>query len=157
MKKIIVATIAFVYSAIALTACNNPNDSSTEADNTDTMKAPTNVNVIEAYHYVHTEGKTQQDSTIVVLIVDGNKVDGSMEYIPAEKDARRGKLSGTIENGIVNAQWVFMQEGMTDSIPVSFKQEEEKLLQKTWAYDAKTGKEYLPDTAQYSIEYKRDR
>lgn len=136
-------------------ACNNTLPKTGSA--TGTTQVPTNIPVIEARNYVRVTGNRQQDSAIVLLIIDGSKVSGKMKYLPAEKDARTGTLSGTIENNIIHAKWSFMQEGMNDTVPVSFKLEDDLLLQKVSAYDVKTGKEYLPDTAQYTIEYKRER
>jgi hypothetical protein len=71
--------------------------------------------------------------------------------LPHQKDARVGRISGSKERDIINCKWVYMQEGMIDSVLVSYKLEGNKLLQKAPSFDPKMGREVLPDSATYRI------
>lgn len=100
------------------------------------------------------EGKNNIDSTYVQLLVKGNKVTGEMNWLPFEKDARKGLLTGTQKGDTIRAVWTFKQEGMTDSIQVAFKLDGNNLTQKPFKADAKTGRQFTDDAAGYTIKYR---
>src|SRR4051794_32744902 len=63
--------------------------------------------------FLLTEGKKNRDSTTIELAVKNNKVTGQMNWLPYQKDSRKGTLTGTAKGDTINAMWSFMQEGMT--------------------------------------------
>jgi len=56
-------------------------------------------------------------------------------------------------NGVIKGIWKYQQEGINDSIPYEFKLQGDRLLQKETRYDTKTGREFLPDTADFNVEF----
>ena len=76
-----------------------------------------------------------------------------MQNMPYEKDQRSGTIHGKKEGHTINAMWTYMQEGMKDSIKVSFRLEKDQLLQKASAFDPQKGREILPDSSTYQIRF----
>ena len=105
--------------------------------------------------YYRTEGTTNQDTALIMLISKNELVSGKMMNLPHETDSRVGKLVGVKEGDIVNGLWTYMQEGMIDSVEVSFKASGDNLVQKPAIFDPKLGSEVLPDTATYRVEFTR--
>ncbi|RYY34045.1 MAG: hypothetical protein EOP46_14680 [Sphingobacteriaceae bacterium] len=144
--------------AALLSACSGSKSSgedTTAADTlavVDTLKADTAAGQI---CFLRTEGNANQDSTKVHLVIKDNKVTGQMQWLPAEKDSRKGELHGTQEGNTIKAVWIFMQEGMTDTLAVEFDFPGDKLSQKPFKYNDKTGREQTDDKAGYTIVYNK--
>ncbi len=69
------------------------------------------------------------DITEAKLTVDGEKVTGTFNWIPFEKDSARGTLSGTVgENGEMNLLYEYMIEGAHQTEEKIMKIEDGKLL-----------------------------
>ncbi|QHS57603.1 hypothetical protein GWR56_19390 [Mucilaginibacter sp. 14171R-50] len=146
--------------ALALASCTgngNKNADTTAAISKDTMQA----GQLDApaqnmeYCFLRTEGTSNQDTTAVHLSTKGDKVTGEMQWIPKEKDARKGMLNGTISGNEIKAVWTFMQEGMKDSIAVDFELSAQQLLQKPFKVTA-DGRQVTDEAAAYSITYQID-
>ncbi len=57
------------------------------------------------------QGKKVSDSLIMQLEIHGNTVTGTYDWIPAEKDSRRGKISAKKEGNQIRGSYIFTQEG----------------------------------------------
>ena len=57
------------------------------------------------------DGSGLKDREILKLTIMGKRVSGRYEYLPAEKDARRGMISGTYNGNTVRADYAFEQDG----------------------------------------------
>lgn len=106
------------------------------------------------YCFVRIEGTANQDSTMVNLTVKGSEVTGQMNWLPKEKDSRKGSLHGALAGDQITAVWSFMQEGVKDSITISFKLQPHMLMQKPLKTNTKTGREETDEAADYSVAYK---
>jgi hypothetical protein len=160
MKHIIPITII----TLAAASCSSPQNKSNNIDNdttqTDTIAAVRDVPsapVNGTQRFVHTEGTNQQDSTTVTLNLQSGTVTGQMNWMPHEKDSRKGTLKGTRNGDMVDATWTFMQEGMTDTLHLKFKFQNDKLLQKPLKLNAKTGREQTDESADYTVPYSMDK
>jgi len=107
-----------------------------------------------AYCFLLTEGTGGQDTTTVHLMIDADKVSGEMDWLPKEKDRRKGTLAGTIAGNEIAAVWTFMQEGVMDSIHIAFKLLSEQLTQKPLKINTANGRQETDETAGYTISYK---
>jgi hypothetical protein len=76
-----------------------------------------------------------------------------MSWLPKEKDARKGTLTGTLKGNAIKAVWTFMQEGTKDTLNVEFQLRGNALAQKPYQYDAKTGRQQTDNKADYSVIY----
>jgi hypothetical protein len=139
--------------------------SGTHSNNTDTLTTSGNhkdtalANAADAppvnmqYCFYHTDGTQAQDTTSVNMLINGDKVTGKMSWLPKEKDARKGTITGTLKGNAIKAVWTFMQEGTKDTIGVEFQLRGNALAQKPYQYDAKTGRQQTNIKADYSVIY----
>ncbi|MEO6980367.1 MAG: hypothetical protein ABI113_18385 [Mucilaginibacter sp.] len=127
-----------------------------DADKADSAKVTaTSAAATDTSHcFLLTEGKKNQDSTTIELAIKNNKVTGQMNWLPYQKDSRKGTLTGTAKGDTINAVWSFMQEGMTDSIELKLVLNGNRLLQKPLTFDTKTGREHSDEKAGYTVVYK---
>lgn len=142
--------------AIALASCTGSgNRSSEESKQIDDDTANTTVNRPEqkSYCFIRTEGTEQQDTTIVKFSINADRLEGEMNWIPKEKDSRKGVLVGTITGDEITAVWRYMQEGMNDSMAVAFKFASDQLAQKPLRVNTNTGAQETDDSADYTLLY----
>lgn len=144
--------------ALALASCTGNStksvDTTTTADTTkaDMLNSPSQ-NM--EYCFLRTEGSNNQDTTAVHLVINAGKVTGEMQWIPKEKDARKGTLEGTIAGNDIKAVWTFSQEGMKDTLGVAFQLSAQELAQKPFKV-VKDGRQQTDGAAGYTITYKLD-
>lgn len=128
---------------------------STKPTHEDTVQANANnapaVNM--QYCFYHTDGTAAQDTTAVSITINGDKVTGKMNWIPKEKDARKGKLAGKLTGNAIKAVWSYGQEGTKDTMSVEFQLRGNALAQKPYKYDSKTGAQQTNSAADYSVIY----
>lgn len=105
--------------------------------------------------FLHVEGASSQDSTLIHIILQGDRVRGSMAWLPAEKDARRGTIKGTKHQDTLELAWVYMQEGSKDSLSTRFLWQGDTLKQQELAVDSQTGQQYTPESGNFSLIYQR--
>lgn len=144
---------AIIFATICLLAACGPNPEKTSNDSTDSSGFSIETTYTMSGCFLHTDGLKNQDTTLVQLEIKDSDVTGQLSYMPHEKDRATGIMHGKKDGDIINAMWVYIQEGIKDSVAVSFKINEETILQKQPSYDSKTGRIFLADTALYSIKY----
>lgn len=105
------------------------------------------------YCFIRTEGTDQQDTTTVRFTLNADIVEGEMQWIPQEKDSRKGVLAGTISGDEITAIWRYRQEGIKDSMRVAFKLSSVQLAQKPLKVNNITGSQETDDTADYTLLY----
>ncbi|GAB2972903.1 hypothetical protein GCM10027049_03520 [Mucilaginibacter puniceus] len=147
--------IIFILAiAVIITSCNATGDKS-EAALSDTLTAapaPRTPNA-QALCFLRTEGNNNQDTTSIELVIKNNKVTGIMNWMPYQKDNRMGKLQGDIKNDTIEVVWTFIQEGMTDTLNLQFKLDNNHLLQKPLKLNEKTGRQQTDKSADYTLAY----
>ena len=141
---------------IASCTSNNNKTENKDADKADSAKvtAASAAATDTSRCFLLTEGKKSQDSTTIELAIKNNKVAGQMNWLPYQKDSRRGTLTGTANGDTINAVWSFMQEGMKDTIGLKLVLNGNRLIQKPLTFDAKTGREHTDEKAGYTVVYK---
>jgi hypothetical protein len=129
------------------------------ADARDSHKDTVLANAVDAppvnmqYCFYHADGTQGQDTTSVNMLINGDKVTGKMNWLPKEKDSRRGTISGTLQGNAIKAVWAFAQEGTKDTMTVEFQLRGNGLAQKPYFYDVKTGRQQTNSKADYDIIY----
>ncbi|MCC8426846.1 hypothetical protein [Mucilaginibacter sp. UR6-11] len=153
MKYITIACLA----ALIIASCSSPKSNTAGADsviNEETVAKNTPINnnnpAVYSLCFLNREGK---DSTSIELVVSGDKVTGTMNWLPYQKDSRKGTLNGIIKNDELLATWNFMQEGMKDTLKLNFLLKDGELSQKPLKQNAKTGRQQTDESADYSIKY----
>jgi hypothetical protein len=158
MKQIALGCLA----TLLLAACSAPNGGAAKTDtiiNNDTLakakNTPVNNNTPTVYALCFLS-KKGRDSTSIELVVHGNKVTGQMNWLPYQKDSRKGPLEGIIKNDTIRATWTFMQEGMRDTLNLNFLFKNSQLSQKPLKLNTKTGREQTDEKADYEIAFDSD-
>lgn len=103
-------------------ACSKNNQSNT--DDSETHKEL--VCFKNEYPYEDDSGLT--DIEELTLNISGNEVTGEYNWLPAEKDQRKGKLKGTVIGKTISAKYVFMQEGIEDNADLTIIIENDKAI-----------------------------
>lgn len=151
----------FILFAVALsaTACTSKPDK-TGSETTDSLveQTPATTPVessTQTMCFLKTTGTANQDSTKLKLVINGDLVTGDFAHYPYEKDRRVGTLAATRSGNLISGQWFFMQEGMNDTLQVEFKLDGDKLVQKNYTVDPKTGREVFSEASVFNIEFNK--
>jgi ABC-type glycerol-3-phosphate transport system substrate-binding protein len=145
-----------ILIALTAAACTS-NTAKTDTTITDTTISTTSAKsktVLVSTCFVRTEGKNNLDSTNIQLVIKGNTVTGEMNWLPFEKDMRKGILNGTKKGDTIIAVWTFKQEGTTDTMKLNFKLDSNQLAQKPLKVNAKTGRQETDESAGYTLKYR---
>ncbi|GAA3986578.1 hypothetical protein [Mucilaginibacter dorajii] len=132
---------------------NDTSDIKISPGDTQLTSAPGSPAVNMQYCFFHTDGTQAQDTTKVSMLINGDKVTGNMQWLPKEKDARKGTLTGTLNGNAIKALWTFNQEGRADTMSVEFQLRGNALAQKPYKYDTKTDKEQTNAASDYKVIY----
>lgn len=144
---------------LLITSCSSPKSKTAGTDtlaNNDTLAKAKDTTInnnkaaVSSLCFLNTQGK---DSTSVELVIRGNQVTGQMNWLPYQKDSRKGTLAGTVNDDAIHAVWSFMQEGMMDTLNLNFQLKGGQLSQKPLKLNTKTGREQTDGSAGYSIIY----
>jgi hypothetical protein len=146
----------FILPVILLASCiGNEQQQKKNTDNALKVVTEVSTNTGDTSCYLRTIGDRNEDSSILQLIVKNDVVTGSLQYLPYQKDARKGTLIGQKDGDIINAQWTYMQEGMEDTLTVSFKFKEGALYQKPNIFKPKLNHEVLDPRTDYELKYEK--
>lgn len=77
------------------------------------------------YPFEDNSGKVDVEE--LTLAITGNQVTGMYNWLPAEKDQRKGTFTGTITGKTINAKYTFMQEGIEESTNISIEIKDDKV------------------------------
>jgi hypothetical protein len=118
------------FSLLLLAACSPGNKEANAAGDAaaDTSAVKPNSEVM---CFVMTEGDNNQDTTRITLsILLDNKVAGTMDWMPYEKDGAYGVIEGEKKGDIITGIYRYTIEGSEQSEEVAFKLSGNQLLQK---------------------------
>jgi hypothetical protein len=76
--------------------------------------------------YPFEDNSGKKDVEELTLAITGNEVTGMYNWLPAEKDQRKGSLTGTLEGNSIKAKYIFMQEGIENSADINIQIEVNK-------------------------------
>lgn len=155
MKRIILLFAA----SLSIEACTStPDKTTSEVDSTvvlndgvATMEEP----VSQTVCFQKLDGTANQDTASIKLVIEGNNVTGDYGNYPKEKDRRVGKITATKDGDLIKGIWVYMQEGMNDTLQVEFKLSGDKLMQKNYTVDQQTGREVISDASEFNMEFNK--
>ena len=153
MKRILILFTA----SICLAACTTTPESNADNSQDSAIETVTGNDSprqsMQALCFQKLTGTSNQDTTSLKLMIDGEEVSGDFSYFPKEKDRRVGTISATKKNDLIKGVWIYMQEGMNDTLAVEFKLTGDKLVQKNYTVDAKTGREVFSEGSVFNIEF----
>lgn len=97
----------------------------------------------------------KQDVTSIWIEFTGDTVSGTLDWVPYEKDAALGTLTGIIKDSIITCKWQFEQEGMENETELIFRLSPSGLYQKEQSWDEVTGEPYIKKNAPFTTFYPR--
>lgn len=151
MKRFII----FSAAMLSFAACTSRTEKTAGGDTLANNQAGEKVPVAETICFQKLAGTANQDTTSIKLLIEGDQVSGDFAHYPKEKDSRVGKIEATKNGELIKGSWMYMQEGMNDTLQVEFKLEGEKLVQKNYTIDPKTGREVFSDASVFNIVFER--
>ncbi len=122
--------------SVSFFACQNNTTTQKEATNNssalETVTEPEETMLTTTYCFVATFDLDSgyPDTLAVRLVIIGNEVTGTYNWIAVGKDTARGTLTGTIKNGIITAIYDYVIEGSHQKEEMIFKMEVNQLLVK---------------------------
>lgn len=156
MKRLVILSAA-IMSMVACTS--TPDKTMSEQTETEVRTDTAGETVGEASGqtlcFQKLEGTENQDTTSLRLVIDGDKVSGDFGHYPKEKDRRVGVISAVKNGELIKGQWVYMQEGVNDTLPVEFKLNGDRLVQKNYTIDPKTGREIFSEASVFNVNFQR--
>ena len=115
-------TITILSLALLLVSCSN----------NEQKKQQTSENKRdEKLCFLFTEGLKNEDSTSLNIHIQDTLVTGDYSYIPNEKDAAIGTISGVIKDNIIECVYTYYQEGEESIEKQIWKLESDKILLKS--------------------------
>ncbi len=148
-----------LFAAVSFAACTSQPEKST---NTEDSTVAVNTDVADTENqgsqmicFRKLSGTSNQDTTSLTLLMEGNKVTGDFGHYPKEKDKRVGRINATKDGTLIKGNWIYMQEGMNDTLEVEFKLDGNKLVQKNYTIDPKTGREVFSEASVFNIEFEK--
>lgn len=151
MKRLLVLFLSTLsIAACTSTSTNNSNEDTAASGLNDLTEASSSTVCFQKL-----DGNANQDTSFIQLVIEGEQVSGEFSNKPFEKDSRVGKIQATKKDDLIKGVWVYMQEGMHDTLEVEFKLSDDKLIQKNYTIDAKTGREVFSDGSVFNVEFKK--
>lgn len=149
----------FFAVLLGFTACTSTIDKSADSTDTSDTKILNHTGasdpVAKTLCFQKLSGTANQDTTSLRLFLEGVQVTGDLGYYPAEKDKRVGKIIASKNGEHIKGIWIYMQEGVNDTVPVEFKLAGDKLVQKNYTVDPKTGREIFSEGSLFKIVFRR--
>ena len=120
MKNKLTIIILSVFVGSLFVGCKNSNEQKQNSSTKDLKEEKSSENIITNKLCFQNEYPFQDDSSMkdvveLTLSIEGEKVTGIYNWLPAQKDQRKGSLTGTIKDKVITAQYHFLQEGIGDS------------------------------------------
>lgn len=128
--------VLFLFIAASLLwSCQNDSASKTVDTANETVqeiKEPEETVLTNTYCFrsYFGEDPNYKDTTRVNLVIIGEEVTGTYDWIPAGKDSARGTLTGTMKGKIITAIYNYVIEGSNQKEEMVFKMELNQLLVK---------------------------
>ncbi len=95
----------------------------TACSNASSDKAGTGTIVQEKHcflkEYPFSDGSDNKDVVSLNIEVKGNKISGTYDWLPAMKDQRKGTIEGLLVGNLIEGQYIYMQEGQTDTVAIN--------------------------------------
>lgn len=116
-----IKTIFLISLVFGTLSCTNsykqkPSETGAIPKNEEIQKTEANKTHCFRNEYNFTDEPSVKDVQEIQLTINGDKVTGTYNWLPAYKDQRKGSLKGIIRNDTIICQYNFSQEGSEDSV-----------------------------------------
>ena len=118
--------LATLFLMTALIGCRTLAEKNPKIKSESALKATENLCFRKEYPYK--DNGSMKDVVELQLSIDGSQVTGTYNWLPAEKDQRKGTLTGTVVDKTISANYRFMQEGIESTVPVKITLAEKEAM-----------------------------
>jgi len=131
MKNNLTIIILSMFVGFLFIGCKNSNEQKQDS-NTKDLKEDKSIENITTNklcfqnEYPFQDNPSMKDVEELTLSIEGEKVTGSYNWLPAQKDQRKGSLTGTIKDKMITAEYRFLQEGIEATTQLVIKINDEK-------------------------------
>jgi len=120
MKNKLTIIILSVLIGFHFIGCKNSNEQKENLNTKDLKEEKSEENIITnklcfQNEYAFRDNPSMKDVEELTLLIEGKKVTGTYNWLPAQKDQRNGSLTGTIKDKMITAEYRFLQEGIEDT------------------------------------------
>ncbi|WP_375561792.1 hypothetical protein ACE193_04355 [Bernardetia sp. OM2101] len=128
--KFIAFFVAFLSSCTNSTMTTDTENQESQTTENLTIEETTISNKTECFRneMAYTDGSGMKDIEELILTIQGQKVVGSYNWLPAEKDQRTGNFEGILKGNKINATYTFTQEGNKDTTSILLILENNKVV-----------------------------
>jgi len=113
---------------LLLSSCSDSNNGIAEKQISDiSVESPPASSVRHCFRNEYPIDDNMDVEELIVEISD-NHATGQFNWIPAYKDKRLGRFSGSIQDNTITAGYDFEQEGLSDTVTITISIEEEKAV-----------------------------
>jgi hypothetical protein len=117
MKNKLTNIFLSVLVGFLFIGCKNSNEQKQDSNPKDIKEEKSAENIITdklcfQNEYPFQENPSMRDVEELTLLIKGEKVTGTYNWLPAQKDQRKGSLTGTIKEKVITAKYRFLQEGI---------------------------------------------
>jgi hypothetical protein len=112
MKNKLTITILSLFIGFLFIGCKNSNKQEQPQNEVNSEENIITDNLCFQNEYPFQDNPSIKDIQELTLSIEGEQVTGDYNWLPAQKDQRKGSLTGTIKNNIINAQYRYLQEGI---------------------------------------------
>ncbi len=105
--------------------------------------------------YLSVGGGNQRDTSYVKLEFDSDSIHGIFNWIPYEKDSRKGTIAGIKKADTLDVIWTFQQEGMMDTLRTFFYLANDRLRQRSFVADPASGRQVSRTSGRFDVNYQK--
>ena len=120
--------LLFLLLLTAATGCATAPEKTPTANTETESVATAPQNLCFRKEYPYKDNSSMKDVVELQLSIDGSQVTGTYNWLPAEKDQRKGTLTGTIVDKTITANYRFMQEGIESTVPLQITLTEKEAM-----------------------------
>lgn len=114
--KLTMKALSYILFALLLWSCTTE-----KKEQTTTAEVSEEKLLCFRNEYPFKDNSGKMDVEELTLTITGKDVTGMYNWLPAEKDQRKGKFTGTIEGNTILAKYIFMQEGIENSTDINIQ------------------------------------
>lgn len=140
-KNLIITKFGLLTLLMCACSCTNTEKTATGTTVSDSSSLGNTPEIEQAFCFRKVSGLQNKDTLFIKLNIDKHKVIGEMSNSIYEKDARKGKLDGELNDNNIKALWTYVQEGTTDTLQIEFRLKDQELLQRPLVYNRKSGRQ----------------
>jgi len=131
MKNKLTIIILSMFVGFLFIGCKNSNEQKQNSKTNDLKEERLQENIITnklcfQNEYPFQDNPSMKDVEELTLTIEGEKVIGTYNWLPAQKDQRKGSLIGIIKDKMITAQYRFLQEGIESTTELKIIINDEK-------------------------------